>query len=102
MSDVAWPELPESVTYVRTTADFTEDSVPKGLLRAHQVAAGVWGRLVVTTGSLVFSFENNAGEWSGLSRTVAAGETQAIPPECPHRVTMTGPVEFAVEFHRLD
>ncbi|MCB0991196.1 MAG: DUF1971 domain-containing protein, partial [Acidimicrobiales bacterium] len=41
------PCLPDGLEHVRTTDIFDNDTVPAGLLRAHRVADGVWGRLVV-------------------------------------------------------
>jgi tellurite resistance-related uncharacterized protein len=88
------PAFPAGLALVRTTPDFDEHTVPAALLSAHRVADGVWGRLVVRSGSLRFVFETGPG------RIVHAGETQAIPPGVPHHVEVVGPVAFAVEFHR--
>jgi len=89
-------ELPAGAELVRTTAMFDQDSVPPGLLRAHRIATGVWGRLVVHTGSLLFRFEEETGAPIG----VQSGEHLVIPPDVPHHVEVDGPVSFAVEFHR--
>jgi len=88
--------LPENVTYVRSTPEFDEATVPAGLLRAHQVAAGVWGLLVVSEGVVEFTFEDD----SDTSRVVTAGETQVIPPSRPHHIVVRDPAKFHVEFHR--
>lgn len=88
--------LPDGLEYVRTTDTFDNDTVPKGLLRAHRVAANVWGRLVVHTGSVGFVFEDSADR----QITVGAGETQVIPPQRRHHVVLDGPATFAVEFYR--
>ena len=88
-------ELPAGVALVRTTAEFDERSVPRGLLRAHRVAAGVWGRLVVHGGSLTFGFDDEADS----ERVVEAGTSQVIPPARTHHVTIVGPVRFVVEFY---
>jgi tellurite resistance-related uncharacterized protein len=85
---------PEGFELVRTTSEFDEGSVPAGLLRAHRVASGVWGRLVVREGSLRFGFEDASDE-----RVVTAGEHQLIPPDRPHHVAVHGPVRFVVEFY---
>jgi tellurite resistance-related uncharacterized protein len=84
------------LTLQRTTPTFDERSVPAGLLRAHQIADGVWGRLVVEEGSLDFAFEDAPA----AVRTVSAGDHQVIPPATPHHVVINGPVSFGVEFHR--
>ena len=88
-------QLPEGLELVRTTPVFDETTVPAALLRAHRVATGVWGRLVVRTGSLTFVFEDGGG-----GRAVAAGQSVVIPPDRPHHLVMSGPVTFVVEFHR--
>lgn len=88
-------ELPEGLELARTTDVFDEDSVPAGLLRAHRVASGVWGRLVVHSGSLGFVFEDE----SDIVVAVGVGEHLVIPPDRPHHLELDGPVTFAVEFH---
>ncbi len=88
--------LPPNLEHVRTTPEFDETSVPAGLLRAHRVADGVWGRLVVSAGRLVFVFEDRPEE----RRIVESGEHVVIPPAQLHHVELDGPVRFAVEFHR--
>lgn len=87
-------ELPEGSRLVRTTPEFDEASTPAGLLRAHRVADGVWGRLVVRSGSLAFVFEDDAE-----SITLRDSDAVVIPPGRPHHVELTGPVRFVVEFH---
>lgn len=87
--------IPAGHVLARCTPEFDESSIPAGLLAVHRVAAGVWGRLVVRSGSIGFRFEDGGGV-----RTIAAGDVQVIPPERPHRVVVTGPVRFVVEFHR--
>ncbi len=88
-------KLPDGAVLVRTTAEFDADSVPRGLLRAHRVAAGVWGRLVVRSGSLKFVFDDDAEP----ERVLDAGSIQVIPPERPHHLSVIGPVRFVIEFH---
>ena len=89
-------ELPNDVDFVRSTAEFDETSTPAGLLAAHRIAAGVWGRLVVVSGALAFEFEDGCDE----RRVVVAGDDQIIPPRRLHRVELLGAVGFRVEFYR--
>jgi tellurite resistance-related uncharacterized protein len=89
-------ELPDGLTLHRTTPTFDESSVPTGLLAAHSVADGVWGRLVVASGAIGFVFEDEPD----LVRILTAGESQVIPPVRTHHLIVDGPVTFAVEFHR--
>ncbi len=88
--------LPDDVELVRVTPWFDARSVPSGLLAAHRVADGVWGRLVVDAGSVVFVFD----ERPGPPRTLRAGDTQVIPPGQPHHIRPDGGARFRVEFHR--
>jgi cupin 2 domain-containing protein len=55
-------QLPHGVELQRVTPEFDADTVPAGLLRAHRIAAGVWGLLRVTAGSVRFVFEDGSPE----------------------------------------
>ena len=87
--------LPEGLAHVRTTPEFTADTVPQGLLRSHHIASGVWGVLRVLEGSLTFVFEG-----SGESRDLVAPATQVIEPNVLHHVEPGPTARFLVEFHR--
>jgi len=90
------PQLPDGLEHVRTTDTFDNDTVPAGLLRAHRVAEGLWGRLVVHTGTVTFLFDDDPEH----PITVPAGGSVAIPPARQHHLELAGPATFAVEFHR--
>ncbi len=89
-------DLPAGLEHLRTTAVFDNSTVPAGLLRAHRVAEGVWGRLLVHSGEVVFVFEDHPDE----RIVVAEGGSVAIPPARLHHVELDQPATFAVEFHR--
>ncbi len=90
--------IPEGFTLARTTSVFDCDTVPAGLLRAHRVAEGVWGRLLVHDGQVRFVFEDAPDE----PIAVVAGGAVVIPPSRYHHVELDGPVRFSVEFYRPD
>ena len=90
------PQMPEGLEHVRTTDTFNNETVPAGLLRAHRVADGVWGRLVVYSGAVDFVFDDSPDE----AITVPAAGSVDIPPAREHHVVLDGPATFAVEFHR--
>ncbi len=94
---MAIDELPDGAVFVRVTADFDEHTLPAGLRSAHRVADGVWGRLVVRSGTLDVVFEDAAHE----RHAVVAGGTKVLPPGARHHVELVGPVRFAIEFHRV-
>ena len=87
--------LPEGLVLVRTTDELDAGSAPAGLLRAHRLAPGVWGRLRVLSGSVVFVLEG-----SGESRRLGAGDRQVIEPDVAHHVEPDGAARFTIELHR--
>lgn len=89
-------DLPDGLVLTRTTEAFDDRTVPAGLLRAHRVADGVWGRLVVHRGSVGFVFEDRPED---MMRVVAGGSV-VIPPGRLHHVELAGPCAFAIEFYR--
>lgn len=90
------PQLPDGLEHVRTTDVFDNTTVPAGLLRAHRVADGVWGNLVVHTGTVTFVFDDEPVH----PITARAGDSVAIPPARRHHLELDEPATFAVEFHR--
>jgi tellurite resistance-related uncharacterized protein len=90
------PQLPDGLEHVRTTDVFDNTTVPAGLLRAHRVADGVWGKLVVHTGTVTFVFDDEPVQ----PITARAGDSVAIPPARRHHLELDEPATFAVEFHR--
>ena len=93
----AWADsLPDGMELQRVTDVFDAGSVPAGLLRAHQIAEGVWGRLRVVGGTVRVVWEDDA------ERPVVLGEGDSIvvPPLRRHHVELDDDSRFAVEFHR--
>ena len=90
------PTLPDGLELTRTTKVFDNDTAPAGLLKAHQVAEGVWARLVMHTGSAGFVFEDTPDDLI----TVSEGDNVVIPPQRLHHVVLDEPATFVVEFFR--
>ena len=90
------PQLPDGLEHVRTTDVVDNTNVPAGLLRAHRVADGVWGNIVVHTGTVTFIFDDEPDH----PITARAGDSVAIPPARQHHVELDEPATFAVEFRR--
>lgn len=89
-------QLPSNVKHYKSTPEFTQDTVPKALQRNHTTAEKVWGRIVVTEGSLRYVVEEpDPGVY-----ILGPGEPGVIEPQMPHHVEVIGPVRFCVEFHR--
>lgn len=92
------PTLPDGFELARTTKVFDNETAPPGLLKAHQVAKNVWGRLVVQTGSVGFVFEDLPDDVI----TIAADDHVVIPPQREHHVVLGGPATFVVEFYKSE
>jgi tellurite resistance-related uncharacterized protein len=91
-------ELPSGLSLARTTDELTATTVPAGLLRAHRVASGVWGRLQVRGGRMRFVWEQ--ADRHGPALELEAGDSVVIPPDVPHHVEPGDDARFVVEFHR--
>lgn len=93
-------QLPADARPYRRTDTFTESSVPAGLLRAHTTKEGAWALIHVLKGRLRYRITDPRR---------AATETLLTPDDPPgvveptilHQVEPLGPVEFYVEFHRV-
>ncbi len=88
--------LPSSVEFYRSTPEFTEETVPAGLRKSHRTKSGVWGRIVVVEGRLLYRVLGaDEGEF-----TLAAGNPGIVEPGVEHEVEPLGTVRFHVEFYR--
>ena len=88
--------LPSTVEFYRRTPEFTETSIPEGLRSSHRTKAGVWGRIVVLEGQLLYRvLAAPAGEV-----TLDADSPGIVEPEVEHEIEPLGCVRFFVEFHR--
>ena len=89
--------LPSGLQAYRRSPEFTESTVPKGLLRAHSTKAGVWGLIHVLEGRLVYRLMDDRRP--RLQRTLSAdAEPGVVEPEILHGVEPEGAVRFYVEF----
>ena len=91
------PSIPGDAHLVRTTDELDADTVPAGLLRAHRIADGVWGRIVVRAGTVQLVFEDD----DAAPVTVAAGGSTIVPPERRHHVVLGEGARFVIEFHKV-
>jgi len=93
MSDL--PAWPADLAAYKRTPDFSETTIPAGLLRDHATKDGVWARLHVLEGRLQFVDQEGGGE-----HLLDSGPHALIFPGRLHHVVPIGPVRFFVEFCR--
>ncbi len=84
---------PDDLAAYKRTPEFNETTIPAGLLRGHATKAGVWAKLHVLSGALVFRDLESQDEV-----VLAPGIYPLIYPERLHEVGPQGPVRFFVEF----
>ncbi|ARN73753.1 DUF1971 domain-containing protein [Oceanicoccus sagamiensis] len=87
--------LPEHIVPYKKTPTFDQDTVPKGLLKAHQTKAGVWGKIVILEGELEYTINEPETEVIILSPQ----RYGVVEPTIYHQVKPLGAVKFYVEFH---
>lgn len=88
--------LPSTIEFYRRTPEFTEVTVPDGLRKAHRTRAGVWGRIVVLEGGLLYRIHASPAEEFRLDRD----NPGVIEPGVEHEVEPLGQVRFLIEFYR--
>jgi tellurite resistance-related uncharacterized protein len=91
--------LPPDLVPYRRTAEFTEATVPPGLLRAHSTKDGAWGLIHVLAGRLAYRVTDPRRAPSETILT-AEGEPGVVEPTVLHEVEPLGPARFYVEFLR--
>ncbi len=88
--------LPDDVVAYHQTPEFSESTIPSGLLGAHTTKAGVWGRIRVLEGSLLYRILEPVVE----ERLLEPGVDGIVQPTVEHQVEVCGPTRFIVEFLR--
>lgn len=86
--------LPSNVQVYKRTPDFTEATVPAGLLKFHQTKDGTWGRIQVTAGALLYRILEPTLE----EHVLTPGQPGIVEPQVLHEVSPQGAVQFYVEF----
>ena len=88
--------LPDDLTPYRRTPEFTESSVPRGLLESHSTKAGVWGEIVVLEGILGYRILEPELEEHRLD----PAHHGVVGPTIKHEARPQGSVTFYVQFYR--
>ncbi len=88
--------LPASAVTYKRTPDFTHETVPAGLLRSHSTKEGVWGKIVVLEGSLLYRILEPTMEEVLLT----PDRHGVVEPTVRHEVVPSADAKFHVEFMR--
>jgi tellurite resistance-related uncharacterized protein len=87
--------LPPGVRPYHRTPDFTESTIPKGLLKAHTTKPDVWAVIHVTQGLLEYRILEPTEE----RHLLTPDKPGIVEPLTHHEVMPLGAVCFYVEFH---
>ncbi len=87
--------LPDNVVAYKRTPEFDESTIPTGLLNSHQTKEGVWGKIVVLSGKLLYTIQQPFEEIELDSDRVGV-----VEPTVLHHVKPIGQVSFFVEFYQ--
>ncbi len=90
--------IPDGLIAYKRTAEFNQDTIPEALLRSHATKPGVWGRICVTEGRLVYRITDHRRQQRERLLTPAC--PGVVEPEILHEVRPSGDVRFFVEFFR--
>ncbi|WP_299488323.1 DUF1971 domain-containing protein [Acaryochloris sp. IP29b_bin.137] len=90
--------LPPDVVAYKRTPIFTQETVPAALLKHHTTKDGSWGKIKVISGQLEYQILLDPPEEYRLTLELPG----IVEPQVPHQVHPLGPVEFYVEFYRVE
>lgn len=94
LSAPAMPVIPPAKLHYRSTPVFETAGIPDALRRAHKTAAGVFARIVVAKGRLLYTIGNEQ------THILTPEHPGVIEPDSPHFVTPLDDVKFTVEFYK--
>jgi len=97
-SGMKMKKIPARAKPYKRTPEFTEQTVPVGLVGRHKTMPEVWGMIHVTEGSLVYRILEPDIE----EHLLEPARPGIVEPQVPHQVQIVGPVRFYVEFYRMD
>lgn len=97
---LVWSDVDDKSSYkvYKTTPEWTRETVPRAILRAHTTRAGTWGRICVREGALVYRVLEPTPRETRLDPSRMGW----IEPQVPHEVELCGPVRFYIEFMRRE
>ncbi|MGH7872774.1 MAG: DUF3565 domain-containing protein [Candidatus Binatia bacterium] len=88
-------EMPDDVEAYRKTAVFTEQTIPDGLRSDHSTKPGVWAKIQVIEGNLLYRVDA-----LGAKFELSPQAPGIVIPEISHHIELIGAVKFFVEFYK--
>jgi tellurite resistance-related uncharacterized protein len=88
-------ELPDHFIPYKRTAEFNEESVPAALRKDHSTKTGVWAKITVTRGKLLYRVPS-----LGKEAELSVGTPGIVLPDVLHNVEPVGSASFFVEFYK--
>jgi tellurite methyltransferase len=88
-------QLPNNVMPYKTTPVFDETTIPAGLLKNHSSKEGVWGKIVVVEGKLLYRIYDTHQEI-----ILDKDHYGVAQPKQLHHIEPLGEVKFYVEFFK--
>lgn len=88
--------LPNNLTFKKRTPEFSDENVPHGMLGEHRTASGIWGKIKVFEGRLIYRILEPSIEEHQLDASLDG----IVEPQTAHQVEIKEPVKFHVEFYR--
>ena len=88
-------ELPDHFIAYQKTPTFTEHSTPLDLKKDHTTKTGIWAKIMVTEGKLLYQVAVLNAEF-----ILSPHQAGIVIPEVLHCVAPLGAVRFFVEFYR--
>lgn len=90
--------LPEHAAFYKRSPEFSEYTIPGGLLRQHQTKGNTWAKIVIREGQLLYRILEPKIEDVYLSEDTAG----IIEPDTLHEVKPVGKVKFYLEFYKSE
>jgi tellurite resistance-related uncharacterized protein len=90
--------IPEGLVLYKRTPEFSRDTLPAGLTRAHSTKEGVWGRIHVAEGELIYRIVDPRRQ--KFVAVLTPGRPGVIEPTIMHEVEARADTRFSVEFFR--
>lgn len=89
-------QIPSDACSYKRTPEFTEETIPIGLLKDHQTKESVWAKIVILSGVLEYTIQEPEIEIIELTPT----KFGIVEPTIKHHIKPLGLVKFYIEFYR--